>query len=289
MINNGIVLKICQVIDIYDDTDGERIKVKLSPEDDKIDNTKIPYAYPLLPKMLHIKPKVGEFVLVVLTETSNGHSNRYYIGPIISQPQFMEEDSYINRALSLYPGRYNLPDIAPRTNPESHGALANDNDIAIYGRKKTDAILTDSDVRIRCGSRLEEFNENGGIVFNRLDPAYVLLRHTDDKKGTPPEEYRSTATVVADKINLISHQSKTPFRVTDKNKLIADDEMQKIIDTAHLLPYGDILIEFLKIFLRAFELHTHPYPGMTPCTTSEFIEATTYDLKKILSESVRIN
>ena len=25
----GVVIKICQVIDIYDDTDGERIKVRL--------------------------------------------------------------------------------------------------------------------------------------------------------------------------------------------------------------------------------------------------------------------
>jgi hypothetical protein len=193
------------------------------------------------------------------------------------------------RALSLYPGKYKLPDIAPSTNPESHGALANDDDIAIYGRKKSDIILTDNDVRIRCGNRLQDYNENGGIVFNRSDPAYILLKHSDSKHGGTDEGYRSTATIVADKINLISHQSKTPFKTNDKTSLIADDEMQKIIDQAHLLPYGDILVEFLKKFLKAFELHSHPYPGMSPCATQDFIEATSYDLDKILSESVSIN
>lgn len=287
--SQGVVVKICQVIDIYDDADGERIKVKLSPEDDKVDESKIPYAFPLLPKMLHIKPKIGEFVLIILTETDNGYSNRYYIGPIISQPQYMDEDSYVYRALSLYPGTYKLPDVAPSTNPDSHGALADDKDIAIYGRKKSDIILTDDDVRIRCGSRVQDLTEKGGIAFNRTDPAYILLKHTDNKRGNTDEEYRSTATIVADKINLISHQSKTPFKTSDKSSLIADDEMQKIIDQAHLLPYGDILVEFLQKFLKAFELHSHPYPGMTPCTTQEFIDATSYDLNQILSESVSIN
>lgn len=288
--NNGIVAKICQVIDIYDDTDGARVKVRLSPEDDRIEEKEIPYAFPLLPKLIHIKPKVGEFVIIILTETSNGNSNRYYIGPIISQPQFMDNESYIYRALSLYPGNKLMPDIAPSTNPESHGALANDDDVAIYGRNKNDIILTDDDVRIRCGSRLKDASEKGGIVFNRTDPAFIHLKHSDNKRGSDSDnQYRSTATIVADKINLIGHQSNTPFKTNDKKDLITDAEMEKILEKAHQLPYGDVLVEFLKMFVNAFALHTHPYPGMTPCQTSEFIDTTTYDLDKILSDSVRIN
>lgn len=286
MRNKGILIKICQVIEVYDETDGERIKVKLSPEDDRKSIDKIPYAFPLLPKLLHIKPKIGEFVLIILTETDNGHSNRYYIGPIISQPQFMEKDDFLINALSLYPDSYKEPDVAPSTNADSHGAFANDDDVAVYGRKKNDIILTDDDVRIRCGSRLKNNND---IVFNRTDPAYILLRHTDNKNGNKNNEYRSTATIVADKINLIGNQSKEPFRTNDKKDLIDNNEMQKIIDKAHKLPYGDILVEFLEMFVDAFAKHVHPYPGMPPCQTSEYIETITYDLKKILSESVAIN
>jgi hypothetical protein len=286
---SGIVLKICQVMDVYDDADGERIKVRLKPEDDKVKDEKIPYAYPLLPKMLHIKPKVGELVLIVLTETGNGFSNRYYIGPIISQPQFMEKEDIVQRALSLYPNNKRKPDVAPSTNPDSHGALAKDEDIAIYGRKKSDIILTDDDLRIRCGSRIYDQREPGGVLFNRSNPSYIHLKHTDNKRGETDKEYQSTATIVADKINLISHQSNTPFRVNHEEHLIADDEMQKIIDAAHELPYGDILVQFLQLFVKAFLNHSHPYPGMTPCSTDEYLEVKRYDLNKILSESVRIN
>lgn len=288
MLKNTII-KICQVIDIYDETDGDRIKVKLSPEDDRKSDDEIPYAFPLLPKLIHIKPKIGEYVLVFLTEINNGYSNRYYIGPIISQPQFMEQDDVLTNVTSLYPGSYKEPDVAPSTNADSHGALAENKDIALYGRKKNDIILTDDDIRLRCGNRLKDDSVKGNIVFNRSDPAYILLRHNDSKQGEKDDEYRSTVNIVGDKINLIGNQSKEPFRTNDKKDLITNDEIQKIIDKAHQLPYGDILVEFLTLFVDAFAKHVHPYPGLPPCQTSEYLETTTYDLKKMLSDSVRIN
>lgn len=283
------IIKICQVIDLYDDTDGERIKVRLSPEDDKRLDSDLPFAYPLLPKHLHIKPKIGEFVLVILTDVGDGYSNRYYIGPIISQPQHMEKENSMLSALSLYPGAFKQPDVAPSTNPDSHGSLAKDEDIALYGRNKSDIILTDDDVRIRCGSRLKDSSANGGLIFNRTDPAFIQLKHSDNKKGNENDEYRSTATIVADKINLIGNNSKYPFMTNNKDELITDSEMQDIIETAYKLPYGDILVDFLKLFVRAFAEHVHPYPGLPPCKTSDYIELTSYDLNKILSESIRIN
>lgn len=285
----GTVIKICQVIDIKDETDGERIKVRLEPEDDKRLDNELPFVYPLLPKHLHIKPKIGELVLVILAEAGNGYSNRYYIGPIISQPQHMEKENSMLSALSLYPGAFKQPDIAPSTNPDSHGSLAKDENIALYGRKKTDIILTDNDVRIRCGNRLKDNNADGGLVFNRTDPAYILLKHNDNKNGAENDEYKSTATIVADKINFIGNYSNYPYRTNDKDELITDSEMQKIIETAHKLPYGDILVDFLKLFVRTFAAHVHPFPGLPPCKTSDYISTTSYDFNQILSNSVRIN
>lgn len=286
---DGIILKICPVVSVFDDADGERIKVRLHPEDDRLSDNELPYALPLLPKMIHIKPKVGESVLVLLMEAGNGYSIRHYIGPIISQPQYMEEDDYGLNSLSTYPGASKEPDVAPSTNPDTHGAFAKDEDIAVYGRKKGDIILTNDDVRIRCGSRVRDIASNGDIVFNRTDPAYLHLKHTDSKRGNEDDPYRSTATLVADKINLIGNNSKDVFKTTDKENLITDDEMQKIIDKAHQLPYGDILVEFLELFRRTFLNHVHPYPGLPPCQTEDYIQTSTYDLDKILSDSVRIN
>lgn len=289
MRENLIITKICKVIDINDSTDGQRIKVRLSPEDDRKTDAELPFVHPLMPKLIHIKPKVGEFVLVFLTQAGNGNSNRHYIGPILSQPQYMDKDDNGIISLSLYPGSFKEPDVAPSTNVDSHGSLATDDDIAIYGRKKNDIILTEDDIRIRSGSRLKDMSANGNLVFNRLDPAFIHLKHTDKTRGENDDTYRSTATVVADKINLISNKSKYPFRTTDNKDMIADEEMQKIIEKAHQLPYGDVLVDFLKMFVDTFAAHTHPYPGMPPCTTHDFVETTSYDLNNILSDNVRIN
>lgn len=287
--SNGVIIKLCQVISVYDDADGERIKVRLSPDDDRRSDEELPYAFPLLPKMLHIKPKVGETVLIIPTEVNNGLSTRYYIGPVISQPQFMEEDDFGLNALSLYPGSHKEPAVAPSTNAESHGAFAKDNDIAVYGRKKNDIIMTDDDIRIRSGARLREVGSKDNVIFNRTDPAFIHLKHSDGKRGEGQDTYRSTATIVADKINLLGNNSKEPFKTNDKNSLITDEEMQNILDKAHQLPYGDILVDFLKLFVRTFSSHVHPYPGLPPCQTTDYLETTSYDLDKILSESVRIN
>ena len=284
-------IKICQVVSVSDFADGERIKVKLSPEDDRKDVSELPYAHPILPKLMRIKPQVGEGVLVFLSEIGNGYSNRFYIGPIISQPQFMEKDLYGANSLSLFNGAIKAPDEAISMNPDATGAFAKDNDIAIYGRKKNDIILSENDVKIRCGSRSKSGDK---IIFNRTDPSYVLLRHTDDKKeyiGTDTnktESYRSSATIVADKINLISNKT-SPFTTNNKDNLITDEEMEKILKEAHQLPYGDLLVNFLRKFVNVFATHTHPYPGKTPCTPSDFNEVVKYDLDKILSNDIRIN
>jgi hypothetical protein len=203
----------------------------------------------------------------------------------------MRKDDSIINALSLYNGAYKEPDIAPSTNPDSHGAFAKDEDIAIYGRKKSDIIMTDNDVRIRCGSRLKDSSVNGSIVFNRKDPAFLHLRHTDWERGSGNEKYRSTATLVADRINLIGHNSNNSevFNTTDKNSMITDEEMTKILESAHQLLFGDKLVEFLKLFVSTFTNHVHPYPGVQPCPTPDVVELSSYDLDKILSDNVRIN
>lgn len=291
MAKKDVILKICKVISVYDDTDGERIKVYLLPEDDGKDIKDIPYAHPLLPKMLHIKPQLGESVLVLLTEANNGNSIRHYIGPIISQPQYMDKDEFYH-SLSLYRNSSEKPDVAINTNPDSKGAFGVNEDIALYGRKKNDIILTENDVKIRCGSRIKDGEKN--VIFNRTDPAYILLRHNDDKTeydnpndNISTQSYRSTATIVADKINLISSKT-SPFKTNDKDNLINETEMMKILKEAHQLPYGDILVRFLSKFVNAFATHYHAYPGEKPCE-KPIKEVVDFNLNTILSDNVRIN
>ena len=100
-------------------------------------------------------------------------------------------------------------------------------------------------------------------------------------------DYSSTATIVADKINLITHNIGR-FNLTDRDDLISDEAMDEIIEKAHQLPYGDILIDFLEIFRRAFLSHVHPYPGLPPCMADDVVKVSSYSLKDMLSENVRI-
>lgn len=292
--NNITLIKICQVIDIYDETDGDRIKVRIKPDDDKYSDDELPYVFPLLPKMLHIKPKVGEWVLVFGSQASHNTRNgiRYYIGPIISQPQKMEEETSVLSALSLFPGRLKDPDVAPSTNAESHGAMADDKDVAIYGRGKSDVILSDKDVKIRCGSRLKDNSQKGGIVYNRTNPSFVQLKHNDSDILSPTSTssgYKSSAVIGGDRIALVSHQSNLyPTKLNNKD-LISNDEMVNLLEYTQSLPYGDMLVEFLKKFIKAFVNHVHPFPGIEPCHTDEVEDVRNYNLDEILSENVRIN
>jgi hypothetical protein len=71
------LVRFCKVISIDDDTDADRIKVRLSPEDNGKTDDQLDYAFPLLPKMFHVKPKKGEAVFIFLAIANDGNSQRY--------------------------------------------------------------------------------------------------------------------------------------------------------------------------------------------------------------------
>ena len=111
----------------------------------------------------------------------------------------------------------------------------------------------------------------------------------------------STATIVADKINLIGTHTTDPetkeIPVTEnkdttaeeKDNLISDTAMKELLNKAHRVPYGDTLIEFLDILRTAFAKHVHPFPTMAPCNDENMKAVATYDLEGTLSDNVRIN
>ena len=65
--------------------------------------------------------------------------------------------------------------------------------------------------------------------------------------------------------------------------------MNEIISKAHPLPFGDRLIEFLDIFRKAFNAHTHAYSGLPPVQDINYINVNQYNLDDILSRNIRIN
>lgn len=281
----GFVLRIAKVDSVFDSDDGGRIRALVLPEDRGKSWDDIPYAFPLLPKMMHIVPKVGEAVLILTAKLDDANSQRYYLGPIIHQPQFMNFDSYEIGATTMLDGGPGSPSLAPSYDPESSGALPQIEDIALMGRKNTDIVLGENDVKIECGVRLlnEDTEE---IKFNRTTPTYIKLKQHSAELS---DNSKSSATIVSENINLISTVGTPYIDVADNKELITDDALNKILEEAHVLPYGDILVKFLGIFVEAFKAHTHPYPGMPPVQETTYMNVNNFDLNTILSKNVRIN
>jgi hypothetical protein len=291
---NTFILKFGEVVNIDDETGGGRIKVKIAQ--DKTDGE---YAFPLLPKPIQVKPKVGEGVIVLSSELNNPDSNRFYIGPIISQPQYFEKDEYNygrGTATTLLGKGSNQKILATIDKyDETKGAFPNNDDVAVIGRKSEDVILKDGEIDIRCGIRQKPNNSSekdlkGNVVFNKVNPAYVQLKHnkTPITKGANTEA-NSIVNVVADKINFIGHKNIEGYNLTDNEELITKDDMQQIIQTLHQLPHGDKLVKLLELMIKVTLEHAHSFPGHSLIETNDVVDLKKFDLNSILSKDVRIS
>lgn len=279
--NDNTIIKIGQVESIDDEYAAGRIRARVVG--DRYNN-ETPYAYPLLPYMMHIKPKVGEAVLLIFSNLGSS-SQRFYIGPIIHQPQFVNKDNFSD-AISLLKGYNDRTLVSVDRIPEVQGVYPKKDEIAIMGRKDSDLIFSDDDVRLRCGVRkTNKFNDLES-EFNRLTPSFIKLKQHDTNFSN---NTCTTATIVSENINLISTVGTPEFNVSDVNESISDEEMAKIIETAHQLPYGDKLVDFLKLLLKAFNAHTHNYHNLPPIPDMTYNAVNNFNLNDILSKNVKIN
>lgn len=291
MDGNNNLIYMCRVLSVIDDSEGLRIKVRIPYLDDKTTPvSELPYVFPLLPKFMHVNPKNDEMVLVFLQSIGDSQGNRFFFGPVISQPQKMDFDAYNYSAQSLLRGnQIAKPLPAPSLNPDNYGTLPDREDIAIQGRGNSDVILKPSELRLRCGFKQNSlaFKEDC-LKFNKVDLGYIQMKYKR-MKDHKNNDISSVINVVADRINLLSHDSKTYFNLTDPESLITEDEMKKIFENAHQLPYGDELVNFLKQLIQVFRNHTHPFSMDKPCFTEPDEKILSTNLDEMLSNSIRIN
>ena len=312
-------LRFGKVLNIDDETGGWRIQVSIAysdrnelEQDLKNDgtytigpnNTLINYAFPLNPKFLHVIPKVGEGVFIINQQLDEDHTQRYYLGPIVAQPQYMYYNNY-NDCTRLLSGSKIDAAENPDFKRKTPGTQPEKSDIAILGRKDSDIILKDDEVHIRCGVKNTTTLTKWGseYEFNGKHPSFVKLQHIssatelgDDfedeiekRKRRAEIGYESVANVVADKINLIGTDSREIYKVNDPEKLISDEEVQRFIKNAHQVPYGDTLVEFLDIFRTAFLTHEHSWAQKPPVVGEDVRRLSNYPLNSMLSQTIRIN
>jgi hypothetical protein len=269
-IYNGVV------VSNNDPEDGDRLKVRIIGIDNKISDEDLPYSNPLLPRFLHITPKVGEVVRVILEDIKYPQRVRYWIGSVISQSHKIEYDNYYT-ALSTSKVGYFSPDKPVSTYPDANGVLPNINDIAIIGRINTDIILSENVVRIRAGK-----HENGNMFqLNLKNPAEISLNYDKNIDNT----YNSNSIIMGDKIAFITHSGNPQY----KTALLTPEDRDNIFQTGHPIARGDYLLTSLNVMRNAILEHLHGYSGLTPDDNNVINELKKIDFEKILQKNIVIN
>jgi hypothetical protein len=311
MDNNGFVISVGTVREVEnvkskDGYDGLRIRASLYQDEcgnKKIKTEDIPWAFPLLPKVFQSVPKKGEAVLIF---SKNKHpkdsTQRYYIGPIIAQPQYFSYSQKENATALLKQSDSNP--IAKMTHlDDTRGAFPNENDIAVIGRGREDVTLKyddktkTSEVDIRAGIRTEPLNSInpniiGNIIFNDVDPAYIQLKYKNGLATKGENSANSIINMVANRINIMSNKdSNIAHNLNDKDMLVVESKMDEIMDSLHQVPMGDKLVELLTIMKGAIMHHVHPWAGMEQCGDwpGYIKKLDGYDIDSILSDYVRIS
>jgi len=303
-LKNGVVTSIT------DDMGLGRIKIRIKGSvtaggDDGVTDENLPYAFPMIPKHVSITPKVGEAVWVFVLGKTKQHSDRLYIGPIVSQLDKLNKDDGLGSALA----GFSFGPMAPRVNvdtiPQIKGVFPNIEDISIQGRYNTDITQKTNEIIIRAG-KFEKITPNKNnpypFQFNTKTQSFIQLKNDFQIVKTSSNEKGSIGSVtniVANKINLITHKEGSPrFNTLNQENLIDDDEMYRILEEAHQLPFGDVLLDYLRLLKDAVLNHVHNGSGNPATDLSASgnklavatFKAKAEDLEKaMLSKNIRIN
>jgi hypothetical protein len=298
-------LKYGEVISVTDEFGLGRIKVRVKGSqsvggDDGVSNADLPYATPIVPKFLSTYPKIGEAVWVFVLDRTKQQVDRLFIGPIISQLDKLNRDSAITSLAGFTFGPVG-PKVNVNTIPQLKGIFPDLEDISIQGRYNTDITQKTNEVILRAGKfeNVPASDRNPfPFQFNTKTQAYIQIKNDVAlNKGT--SEKGTITNIVANKINLITHKDGSPrFNVTGQDNLISEDEMFRILEEAHQLPFGDVLIEYLKLLKEALFAHVHngngnPATDLTASGNKQALatfKSRAEDLEKsMLSKNIRIN
>lgn len=302
------IIRITEVLEIEDNLEtsakpeiernsfGRRIKIRLPEHNQTLNSDSAAWAYPLLPKHLQITPKVGEMVLVFLTELDNVQGNLFYIGPLISQDYYLDNGETYS-SMSLLNGPSTKPLCHPNGNAANDGSYPDSDTIALQGRGDAAMWLKDEELRLMCGHKPHWRNRStvegadpGSLEFNNENLSYIQMKYGEYKQ-TDGKEFHSVVNVVADRINLVTHNgadSLSGVTVTDNKELMTDESIQKFTSDGQKMVYGDELISFLKKFRDIFREHTHHWSYDPQVTITKDNDFWNKDLEELLCKTIRI-
>lgn len=293
--NDTFIIRYCKVESVEDDAKGCRLKVRIPVydptfvEDPLMD--KIPFCFPLLPKLIHVYPKVGEMVFVVLQQQGSTQGDRFFIGPVVSQDYYLRYCNEINANTLLQGEKIFPPSENPDMNPDNNGTIPDREDIAIRGRSNSDIIFLEDELRLRCGFKKYpgSTSEENTLNFNEHDMSYIQMKYFPNGKTDSLGEYNSVVNIVGDRVNIMSYDGKPGAANADWGGLITEEEQDNIQHSMHQLPYGDDLVEYLRKVIDIFSNHSHSWHKKTPDLVQSEIDVLNTDLTQFVSKTIRIN
>jgi len=133
------------------------------------------------------------------------------------------------------------------------------------------------------------FSEEGKTAVYSVTKTEVKEVIKEIKMIPNDEKKSSVINIVADKINLISHEGNNTFNLSNPKSLITDDEQQTINNESHPMVKGDKLLTFLELVKEYINLHVHPYHGLPADPDDVKTSVLRFDLDSILNSNINTN
>lgn len=131
------------------------------------------------------------------------------------------------------------------------------------------------------------YKGEGNIAQFTSDPIEVKKIIKVNKVSKKDDPTSSVINVVANKINLLSHDGPKNFELANPKGLITDDEQEKINNESQSIVYGDKLVEFLELVKKYVSLHSHPYHGLPADPSKLTNDVTGFNLNNILNKNIK--
>ena len=277
-----------------------RLKRDSTQTDEQIDEVK---CAPLLPRFYGQLPEIGQAVLILLKsytpESPQGQANvqRFWIGPIISQDNFLADDPSLHAQGGLAEGKIKLD--VPNDEPGVYANLGYSQgdykgDVVFQGRYNTDLIHKDNEIWLRAG----KFIEGNPEKFNKKDVGYLQLKYGSSTiKNTLVD--KEIVTLVYEKVDTLITARVESYTVN--NDIIPDiypldsfptpptQEIEKVKVTIIVTNNDLTKSEKQPPFTQEFDSVTFPNPKSVAIeNTIDYIDSIKGDKWKITSDCVEL-
>lgn len=265
---------------VSDNAGQNRIKAEIVNVDDNgniipgrdkdVPTEKLPICIPWNSEILHVRPKVGETVLLFSENPSDLSSIRYWSGPMLTSQIKLNFQSFEESQSIFNPSSFSDKAIFDGPTKQNQAAessvLPAQNEISLQGRNDSDIILKNREVFIVAGkfkvdSTALNVDNKCYIQIKQVDtnPNLTGIKSVDLKlnEGFKPFTQQNFE---ATNFNFISPEGK--FREFDKNHE-ENKTNPRIKDfgeraaSLHPLMYGDEGIKLLKLILQFLLNHIH--------------------------------